>query len=142
MARSHRRHYKGIPISDANDCKTGFQVTCLLFLAWESNLLKTGLHGQFTRGREKNKKRRASDEAIRLEERERQPWKDICSMEPVLYPPVTKEGGNSRRPKLKAIVEGRLRHMSSRLTALDVLTILPRTLRKTWALSNVGKSLE
>ena len=65
------------------------------------------------------KKIRSSEEAIRLEERERQLWDDICSMaaEHILYPPVTREGGNSRAPKLKAIVEWRLRHMFTQATS-------------------------
>lgn len=47
---------------------------------------------------QKAKKLRASDAAIRLKERKRQLWNDICSMaaEDVLRAPVTKEGGNSR----------------------------------------------
>ena len=68
---------------------------------------------------EKAKKIRASEEAVRLEKRERELWNDICSMaaEHVLSPPVTMEGGNSRRPKLKAIVEWRLRYMFTQATS-------------------------
>jgi hypothetical protein len=68
---------------------------------------------------QKAKKIRTSDAAIRLEERERQLWSDICSMaaEDVLGAPVTKEGGNSRRSKLMPIVERRLRHMFTEATS-------------------------
>jgi hypothetical protein len=65
------------------------------------------------------KRIRSSDAAIRLEERERQLWKDICSTaaEQVLGAPVTKEGGNSRRSKLMPIVESRLRRMFTDATS-------------------------
>lgn len=68
---------------------------------------------------EKAKKIRASEEAVRLEKRERELWKDICSMaaEHILSPPVTKEGGKSRAPKLMPIVERRLRLMFTQATS-------------------------
>jgi hypothetical protein len=68
---------------------------------------------------EKAKRLRASDEAIRLEQQERQLWKDLCAAatEDVLSAPVTKEGGNSRRSKLMPIVESRLRRMFTDATS-------------------------
>jgi hypothetical protein len=68
------------------------------------------------------KRLRASDGTERLEKQERELWTSYCEQqaECMLYAPVTRAGGNSRRPMLMAVTQKRLRNILTSLsTALS-----------------------
>ncbi len=67
---------------------------------------------------EKAKRLRASDGAARLEKRERKLLTSYCEQqaECILYAPVTRNGGNSRRPMLMAVTQKRLRNIVTSLS--------------------------